>query len=593
MPMAEAFSTMERDEALSLLQKGRILDWNQKGRILDWNERRRSGVEIPDLNGADLSGANLSGFDLSGADLSEANLSGADLSGANLSGAKLYWANLGWANLSEANLSGANLNGADLSGANLSGADLSGANLSGANLSGANLSDAKLHRANLSGADLSGANLSGADLRGANLSGANLSGAKLSGADLSGADLSGFDLSGADLSEANLSGANLREADLSEANLSEADLGDTLLIRSRIIRCQLANAVFENAEVTDCQVHETRGRPIPPGILRMSDGSTLTGEDARNFFNPPATVEVYLSAVLTDQEIGLYHFHLGEVQHHSVGTGVHLVGRRNEVDGTVLRFQAPTYDEIYQVLTVLLAPFRMSRAIDWGETLRQLPGQERGLVLTELARIEAADPHGVWHFADRLAEGFGKFANARVKQIRDGRNWAVRIDVATNQSLARQLNAQPKASSPRSQQKNEFHLPGGIVRLSLEDRSMTQEIKAGGNVVAAAGEGNVQSTGDVVFQQVWNEAGGSIDLPKLADDLMKLRKAMQQEATEPEHDEATANVSKAAKAAKEGNGPKALEYLKAAGKWALDTATKVGVGVAEAALTKAIGVDKP
>ena len=122
---------------------------------------------------------------------------------------------------------------------------------------------------------------------------------------------------------------------------------------------------------------------------------------------------------------------------------------------------------------------------------------------------------------------------------------------------------------------------------------MSQKIEAGGNVVAAAGEGNILSTGDVVFQEVWNEVGGSIDLPKLADDLMKLRKAMQQEATEPEHDEATANVSKAAKAAKEGNGPKALEYLKAAGKWALDTATKVGVGVAEAALTKAIGVDKP
>jgi len=49
----------------------------------------------------------------------------------------------------------------------------------------------------------------------------------------------------------------------------------------------------------------------------------------------------------------------------------------------------------------------------------------------------------------------------------------------------------------------------------------------------------------------------------------------------------------AAKAAKEGNGPKALEYLKAAGKWAMDTATKVGVSVASDALTKAIGMEKP
>ena len=72
---------------------------------------------------------------------------------------------------------------------------------------------------------------------------------------------------------------------------------------------------------------------------------------------------------------------------------------------------------------------------------------------------------------------------------------------------------------------------------------------------------------NLVFQQVWNEAGGSIDLPKLADDLTKLRAAMQQEASVTEQLEATVNVSRAAEAAKEGNGPKALEYLKAAGKW--------------------------
>ena len=281
------------------------------------------------------------------------------------------------------------------------------------------------------------------------------------------------------------------------------------------------------------------------------------------------------------------------MQHRSVGAHVHFVGWRVEANGTVLRFQAPTYEEIYSLLPVLLAPFRMSQAVDWGETLRQLPGQERGLILTELARIEAAAPQGVWRIADRLAESFGEFPNARVIQIRDGRHLALRIEVATNQAIARKLTAQPKRSAPRSAQKNEFHLPGGTVRLSLEDRSTSQEIKTGENVVAATGEGNILSTGDVVFPQVWTEQSASIDLPKLADDLVKLRAALRREATEPEHDVAIGNVSMAAKAAKEGNGPKALEYLKAAGKWALDTATKVGVSVASDALTKAIGVEKP
>ena len=65
---------------------------------------------------------------------------------------------------------------------------------------------------------------------------------------------------------------------------------------------------------------------------------------------------------------------------------------------------------------------------------------------------------------------------------------------------------------------------------------------------------------------------------------------MKQEATEPEHDVAIGDIAKAEKAAKEGDGPKVLEYLKAAGKWALDIAIKVGSSVASAAITKAIGV---
>jgi len=307
--------------------------------------------------------------------------------------------------------------------------------------------------------------------------------------------------------------------------------------------------------------------------------------------------------IFSTRPVGLYHFHLGEVQHRSVGTDVHLVGRYYKAGGTALRFQAPTYEQIYQVLPTLLAPFRLNRAVDWCETLQHLPGQERGQVLTELARIEAADPQGIWHFADRLAEGFGNFPNAKIVQIRDGRHLAVRIDIATNQAMARKLAAKPNRSLPRSEQKNEFprseqrndfHFTGSSVHVSfLEDRSMSVDNKAGGNIVSNIGEGNILSTGDVVFQQVWNELGGSIDLPRLADDLIKLRAALQQEATEPDHDVAIGNVSMAAKAAKEGNGPKALQYLKAAGRWALDTATKLAVSVASDALTKAIGVAKP
>src|SRR5262249_11418776 len=159
---------------------------------------------------------------------------------------------------------------------------------------------------------------------------------------------------------ADLSGADLREADLGGADLSKANL--TL---ARLIRCKLKDAVFDEADVTDCHVQETVGRPTPPSLLRVKGRPPLTGEDARHFFNPPATVEVYLGDVLTEKERGVCLFHLGEMRDRGVGVGVYLTGEREEAGGTVLRFQAPTYAAIYDVLPVLLKPFRMSRAVDW------------------------------------------------------------------------------------------------------------------------------------------------------------------------------------------------------------------------------------
>jgi hypothetical protein len=69
-----------------------------------------------------------------------------------------------------------------------------------------------------------------------------------------------------------------------------------------------------------------------------------------------------------------------------------------------------------------------------------------------------------------------------------------------------------------------------------------------------------------------------------------LRGYPRQEAVEPEHDIAIGAVANAEVAAKEGDGPKTLEWLGKAGKWALDNATKIGVGVATSALKTALGL---
>ena len=94
---------------------------------------------------------------------------------------------------------------------------------------------------------------------------------------------------------------------------------------------------------------------------------------------------------------------------------------------------------------------------------------------------------------------------------------------------------------------------------------------------------------DISFQQIWAQATEQIELPKLAAELRQLQGALQDAASEPGHRVAIGQVEAAAEAAEAGDGPKALEYLKSAGKWTFDTASKVGIGVAIAAAKSSLG----
>lgn len=100
---------------------------------------------------------------------------------------------------------------------------------------------------------------------------------------------------------------------------------------------------------------------------------------------------------------------------------------------------------------------------------------------------------------------------------------------------------------------------------------------------------NASTTGST-FQLIWQQNEGKLDLKSLASELETLRKAMRQEATDAQHDVAIGEVAAAQTAASAGDGPKAIEHLRNAGKWALDIASKIGVGVATAALKSGLGI---
>ena len=90
---------------------------------------------------------------------------------------------------------------------------------------------------------------------------------------------------------------------------------------------------------------------------------------------------------------------------------------------------------------------------------------------------------------------------------------------------------------------------------------------------------------DMTFQQVQNQ--GAIDLPRLTEELARLRAAMKQETEgKPEQDEAIGEVAKAEKAAGQGDDRTALRHLKAAGAWTLGVAEKIGVPLAVEAIKR-------
>jgi len=134
-----------------------------------------------------------------------------------------------------------------------------------------------------------------------------------------------------------------------------------------------------------------------------------------------------------------------------------------------------------------------------------------------------------------------------------------------------QISAQPR------HQEIHYHRPRGLI----EGPTMSRDTYNISGQAGAVGPG--AHAHDMTFQQ--NQAGG-LDLPKLAEELGRLRKAMKDSATgTPEQDKAVADAEDAAT---KGDEPTTLRYLKSAGTWTLGFAQKIGVGLAVEAIKKAM-----
>jgi hypothetical protein len=104
--------------------------------------------------------------------------------------------------------------------------------------------------------------------------------------------------------------------------------------------------------------------------------------------------------------------------------------------------------------------------------------------------------------------------------------------------------------------------------------------------IGAIGTNN--NTSGATFSKSITQTENSIDLAALAHELAILKAELKKHATEVEQEFSVANVAAAESAAKKGDAEGSFKYLKAAGKWALDTATKIGTEVAIKAIDAAI-----
>ncbi|MCP4611866.1 MAG: GTP-binding protein [Planctomycetes bacterium] len=94
-----------------------------------------------------------------------------------------------------------------------------------------------------------------------------------------------------------------------------------------------------------------------------------------------------------------------------------------------------------------------------------------------------------------------------------------------------------------------------------------------------------------IEQKTVIEQKQSIDLSALAQELQALRKQMRSQSDDSlEADVAAGEIAKAEKAAKEGDGSRAIKHLKAAGKWAFDFATSVGSTLVAEVMKKYTGM---
>lgn len=186
------------------------------------------------------------------------------------------------------------------------------------------------------------------------------------------------------------------------------------------------------------------------------------------------------------------------------------------------------------------------------------------------AWFEANDRHRFCKKNEFTPEIFAKYVHALSIELNSSK------DIDDVESWKDQLSKLLKRLNPKSNITIQF----------IEEQTMGDKYEAS----QVGAQGKHAHAHDMVFNQIWEQNKGELDLSKLSTQLAELREAMATRASAQQDYIDIGNIASAEIEVTNGNGPKALEYLKKTGKWTLDIAEKIGVGIAVAAIKASLGI---
>ena len=161
-------------------------------------------------------------------------------------------------------------------------------------------------------------------------------------------------------------------------------------------------------------------------------------------------------------------------------------------------------------------------------------------------------------------------------------------------TMAKEIMKDAQKTKPRNQQSNHKSespfIHSNNTYIKMEDGSMVKKDGDTYNVGQANAVGPNSEGHHVLMTQYSNQNYNELNLDTLYKELEILRIELKKLSQSPEEDKAIGAIASAEIEIKRGDRSKALDYLKQAGTWAFDVATKIGVGVAIVALKTALGL---